>query len=192
MKKITIDIDGMTCSACSNRIETKLNNSKGIQEATVNLVLNEANITYDDNLINLDDINKYIADIGYKSLGLHKEEKNINIINKNKLIINGIILIVMMYISMSNMYHLPILNIFNNKIIFSLTLLLFSIYFIIYGIDIIISGIKKIIYKSPNMDSLVTLGVLTSFIYSFINTILMIITKKGPRRAETLRRPDTP
>lgn len=75
------------------------------------------------------------------------------------------------------MVHLPVipfLHMTNHPINYSVCLFIFSIYFIYFGWDIIISGIKNIKYKSPNMDTLVTLGVVSSFIFSTFNMIMIL------------------
>ena len=48
MKKVLLKIDGMTCSACSSGLEKYLNKQDGIKTAAVNLVMNNANIEYDE------------------------------------------------------------------------------------------------------------------------------------------------
>ena len=80
MKKVILDIEGMTCSACSNGLEKYLNKQDKIKNVNVNLVMATASITYEDSLT-LDDLNKYILKAGFKSLGVHKdmEEKKENI-----------------------------------------------------------------------------------------------------------------
>ena len=52
MKKVVLSIDGMTCSACSNGLEKYLNKQNGIKSATVNLVMANALIEYDENILN--------------------------------------------------------------------------------------------------------------------------------------------
>ena len=74
MKKIVLKIGGMSCSACSNGLEKYLNKQKGIIHASVNLVLAEAIIEYEDTLT-LDDINSFIKQAGFKSLGKYDEVK---------------------------------------------------------------------------------------------------------------------
>ena len=51
MKKVVLSIDGMTCSACSNGLEKYLNKQNGIKSATVNLVMANALIEYDENIL---------------------------------------------------------------------------------------------------------------------------------------------
>ena len=78
---------------------------------------------------------------------------------------------------MSHMIHLPVipfLHMINYPVNYSVCLFIFSLYFIYFGKDIIISGIKNIKYKSPNMDTLVTLGVVSSFIFSTFNMIMIL------------------
>ncbi|MBS4219384.1 copper-translocating P-type ATPase [Bacillus sp. FJAT-49711] len=58
-------ITGMTCAACSNRIEKGLNKLEGVKEANVNLALEKANILYDKQKISVEDIQKKVKDLGY-------------------------------------------------------------------------------------------------------------------------------
>ncbi len=179
MKKVILSISGMTCSACSSGLEKHLNKQKGIIDATVNLVMQTASISYEDN-ITLEDLSKYVLDAGFISNGIFDETKEVkdNTKKKNNLIIFTILSILLMYISMGHMINLPpIINPTKYPIYYSLIQLLLSIIYLIYGKDILISGYKNLIHKTPNMDTLVSIGVLSSFTYSIINTILIIIGK---------------
>ena len=174
MKKIVLNIEGMTCSACSNGLEKYLNKQKGIEKAEVNLVMATALIEYDDSL-KIEDLNRMVQEAGFKSLGEKNDKKE----NKNKLtkvIIFSILGIILMYISMGAMINLPVPEIIDmnkNPIIYSIVIAILSFVFLIYGFDIIKNGIKNIIHKMPNMDSLVGIGVIVNFLYSLWNTILV-------------------
>ena len=72
MKKIILSIDGMTCSACSIGLEKYLNKQNGIYEASVNLVMANAVVNYDEKILNQEKIEKYIKQAGFKSLGVFK------------------------------------------------------------------------------------------------------------------------
>ena len=178
MKKVILKIDGMSCSACSNRVEKYLNKQDGVS-ASVNLVMAQALIEYDEEKVSLSDLDKFVEEAGYKSLGVyHKEleEKKDN--TKYYLIGFAFLIIVLMYVSMSHMIGLPVipfLHMINHPINYALALFILTIPFIIFGFDIIKSGIIKLFHKSPNMDTLVTIGVLSSFIYSIVNLILIIL-----------------
>lgn len=65
MQKQTIKITGMSCAACAGRIEKSLNKVNGINSASVNLALENASVEYDSDVINLDDIEKRIENLGY-------------------------------------------------------------------------------------------------------------------------------
>ena len=88
MKKVILSISGMTCSACSSGLEKHLNKQKGIIDATVNLVMQTASISYEDN-ITLEDLSKYVLDAGFISNGIFDETKEVkdNTKKKNNLII---------------------------------------------------------------------------------------------------------
>ena len=110
MKTIILSIGGMSCSACSNGIEKYLNKQNGIFDAKVNLVMANATITYDEKILDIPKIEKYIEKSGYKSLGLFK---NFNVEKKKKneklfFVIFTIFAIILMYISMGHMINLPL------------------------------------------------------------------------------------
>lgn len=171
MKKIILNIEGMTCSACSNGLEKYLNKQEGVISASVNLVMATALIEYEDNL-SIKDLNRFVKEAGFKSLGEKKEEKKSN--ELTKLIIFSILGIILMYISMGQMINLPtpkILNMMESPRVYAITLMILSLLFIFYGFDIIKNGIKNIVHKMPNMDSLVGVGVIVNFVYSLWNTI---------------------
>ena len=181
MKKIILAIDGMTCSACSNGLEKYLNKQNGIIEANVNLVMANATIIYDDNILKEQKINEFVKKAGFKSLGYFK---NIDIESKTKkekvkFISSTVLAIIFMYISMGHMIGLPmfkIIDIHINTINYTICLFVFTIIFLIYGFDILKNGYKNLIHRTPNMDTLVSIGVISSFLYSIY---LMISIFKG-------------
>ncbi len=178
MKKIILSIDGMTCSACSNGLEKYLNKQKGITNASVNLVMKNATIEYDEKLLNIDDIEKFVKESGFKSLGLYdiKKEKKNNNQNKFTFLFFLILAIILMYISMGHMVGLPIVDALNMQISpinYTVTLFILSLLFIGYGLDIIISGIKNLLHKTPNMDTLVSIGVISSMLYSIYSMYMV-------------------
>ena len=171
MKKVVLSIDGMTCSACSNGLEKYLNKQNGIKSATVNLVMANALIEYDENILNLEKIEKFVEEAGFKSLGIYNEnsEKKQNKNEKVKFIIFSVLAVALMYISMGHMIGIPnfsFLDMHMHPLIYAGTLLALTIAFVVYGFDIIKSGFKNLIHKAPNMDTLVAMGVITSILYS--------------------------
>lgn len=176
MKKIILKIEGMTCSACSSSLEKYLLKQEGIDDALVNLVMSSASISYEDN-ITIEDLNRFVSEAGFKSLGLYNENEDKDNNKTKYFVVNGLLALLVLYISMSHMIHLPVipfLHMINYPVNYSVCLFIFSLYFIYFGRDIIISGIKNIKYKSPNMDTLVTLGVVSSFIFSTFNMVMIL------------------
>lgn len=179
MKKIILSIDGMTCSACSNGLEKYLNKQDGISNATVNLVMANASIEYDEKKLNQEKIEEFVKQAGFKSLGEFKEIKieGKNKKEKAKFIIFTVLAVILMYISMGYMINLPIIPFLDpHKYAtnYLISLLVLTICFIIYGFDILKNGYKNLIHKTPNMDTLVSIGVLASFIYSLYNMYMVI------------------
>ena len=178
MKKIILSIDGMTCSACSNGLEKYLNKQDGIISAGVNLVMANATIEYDEQMLNQTKMEEFIKKAGFKSLGEFKEIKQDSKREKEKIkfIAFTILAIVLMFISMGHMINLPTIPFLDphiNTTNYMITLLVLTIAFIIYGFDIIKNGYKNLIHKTPNMDTLVGIGVITSFLYSLYNMYLV-------------------
>lgn len=179
IRKIILSIDGMTCSACSNGLEKYLIKQKGIETASVNLIMANSTIEYDDTVLNQEKIEEFVKQAGFKSLGEFKEIKIEKKSKKEKIIfiIFSILAIILMYISMGHMLGLPVIDAINphtNPINYTYTLLILTIAFIIYGFDILKNGYKNLIHLTPNMDTLVGIGVISSFLYSLYSMYMII------------------
>lgn len=178
MKKVLLKIGGMTCSACSSGLEKYLNKQDGIKLASVNLVMNNANIEYDDEKLSLEDVEKIVDKAGFESLGIdnfEKEEKK-NSFEKYKIILITIFSLIILYISMGSMIGLPeisFIKMMKYPIRFSICLLVFSSIVLFLGKDILRNGFKNLIHKTPNMDTLVTIGVVASMLYSIFGTVMI-------------------
>lgn len=123
-----------------------------------------------DNTLTINDLNKFVEKAGFKSLGIYDEKK------KNKTESKRIshfyffsnscfIYFHGSYVEISSFKYL---NINMHLINYALTLLALTIPFLIYGFDIFKSGFKNLTHKSPNMDTLVSIGVLSSLTYSLV------------------------
>ena len=175
MKKTILKIEGMTCSACSNGLEKYLKQQKGIEEASVNLIMATASITYDDKLSILD-LENFVEEAGFKSLGEEKLFEKETEEKQTPYIVLGILGLFIMYISMHHMLKLPgipYVNMEKNPGIYSIVLLLLTVPYLIYSWDIIKSGGKNALHRMPNMDTLVTLGVIASLLYSLFGVIMV-------------------
>lgn len=182
MKKITLKVGGMSCSACSNGLEKFLNKQEGIIEANVNLVMNNATIEYDENILNIEKIGELIKKGGFESLGIEdfrRENKKRNQLYKRiEIYILLVLSLLMMYISMGHMINLPVPNIINmetNPKNYCLILLILSLPSLYFGRDLLMSGYKNLINLMPNMDTLVSIGILSSMLFSIYETISVLL-----------------
>ena len=173
MKKKILNIEGMTCSACSNGLEKYLNKQEGIKEASVNLVMATASVEYDENIVQDSDLDRFVKEAGFKSLGERSKDGN-GKYERLFLIQFALLVVLLMYISMGHMAHFPIpyvVDKMHNPIVYTVFVIVITLCFIFWGIDIIAKGFKNIFHRMPNMDSLVGVGVLVNFAYSMFNAI---------------------
>ena len=171
MKKILLTIEGMTCSACSNGLEKFLNKQNGIINASVNLVMANATIDYDEKILDMEKLEKFVKQAGFTSKGIYKEFKIEKKSKKEKMlfIVFSVLAVILMYVSMGHMIGLPMLDFFNphiHPVSYTVILFLFTCLFLGYGEDILKNGYKNLIHLIPNMDTLVGIGVISSFLYS--------------------------
>ena len=116
------DITGMTCSACSSRVEKSVSKLEGIREVSVNLLTNSMQVEYDENLLNEAGIVECVEKAGYgaslaqapKDAPRSKSRPKKNVAEeqiqwmKKRLIFSFIFWIPLMYISMGHMYGAPL------------------------------------------------------------------------------------
>ena len=180
MKRVTLGVEGMSCAACSGGLEKHLSGKEGIISASVNLVMANATVEYDEQALSVAKIESFIKEAGFKSTGLYvmKDEGKEHFRRKLLLIIFGVLTVIFLYLSMGSMIGLPVphaLSMHHSPVAYTAVLFSFTVLYLIYGSDIIIKGIKSLFHRAPNMDTLVALGVLSSFSYS-IYIMIMIFT----------------
>ena len=139
-----------------------------------------ATVEYDEKILNQAKIEEFVKEAGFKSLGEFKEIKFDKQTKKEKVkfIIFTILAILLMYISMGHMINLPtipFLDPHTNPTNYMIALLLLTICFVVYGFDILKNGYKNLIHKTPNMDTLVGIGVIASLLYSFYNMYMVFM-----------------
>ena len=180
MKKVLLKIGGMTCSACSSGLEKYLNKQDGVVRANVNLVMNNASIEYDDKKLSLKDIEKFVDKAGFESLGIDnlKKEERKKSGEKINLILTSIFSILILYVSMAHMIRLPnisLISMMEHPLNYAVLLLVLTTIVLGLGYNILKNGIKNLMHGTPNMDTLVTIGVFASFIYSLYETVQIFL-----------------
>lgn len=164
MNKINLKISGMTCVSCANTLEKSLNELKGVT-SSVNFANTTAKVTFDENIISMNIIEKTINKLGFK---ISKEEDRPM---TRQLVLALAFTIPLFLISMLPMMFNISLNI-EPKIMVLIQLFL-TLPVMILGRKFYISGFKNIL--RPNMNTLIATGTSAAFIYSVYNGYLVFM-----------------
>ena len=173
--KEVIRVDGMSCAACSARIEKALRKDPGIKESYANFSNNTVSVTYDDEVTDRSKISVLIVGAGYEVIEEGREREDRSTAVLRSLIISIVFAIPVVVLAMGPMLGLD-LGI-EEKVSAVLQLVL-SIPVVIAGRRFFLRGIPALIARSPTMDTLVAMGSGTAFIYSVVLTVL-ILTDNG-------------
>ena len=188
MIKEKYNVTGMSCAACSAKVEKTVCKLVGMDKASVNLLTNSMQVEYDEKKLSSKDIIKSVVDAGYGAslAGDTKEkakDKSIKKTNddaissmKFRLKVSIIFLAILMYFSMGSMIGLPLPNFLSgagNPVGFALTQLLLVLPVMYVNRKYYISGFKSLSHFSPNMDTLVAVGTIAAFIYGVIAIYIM-------------------
>lgn len=195
MKRETLKISGMTCAACSARIEKVVSKIEGVESVTVNLTTEKMSVYIDETKIGLDKITNAVEKAGFGWAELKKgaeqvdedrakKEKEIKTI-WTKFIVSAVFSVPLLYISMGSM--ISFLNFPIPKLIrpmdyplnFALLQILLTIPIIIAGRRFYSVGYRAIWMRSPNMDSLIAMGTSAALLYSFYSTWRISIGDMG-------------
>ncbi len=179
------DILGMSCAACSSRIEKAVLKLSNVTECSVNLLTNSMNVSGE---ASYEEIIKAVESAGYKAFKKGQKKATVEdsvFVNKEtpslkkRLIYSLIYLVLLMYISMGyTMWGLPLPSFFHeNYIAIGILQLLLTICVMIINRSFFINGFSALFKFSPNMDSLVSLGSGAAFIYS---TCTLFAMTKNP------------
>lgn len=181
IKEITIPIEGMSCASCSSRIERVIGKKEGVERIAVNLTTGKSKIIYDDEKIRISEIKVYIKKLGFTPLDVqkndidihqNKQEEEMNSMKK-KFFIAISFAIPLFIISMGEMIGITMPKIISsneNPFNFALIQLLLVIPILISGSKFFKVGIPSLFRGSPNMDTLVSIGTGSAFLYSLYST----------------------
>ena len=183
MKKEQFNVTGMTCAACSARVEKAVGKLAGVDKVAVNLLKNSMVVDYDDAALNTQGIIDAVVNAGYgaslknaeaKKSGKAADTTGADIAKqeyesiKRRLKLSLIFAVPLSYISMGHMMGWPLPGIFlgvENAMIFSLTLLLLVIPVVFINFKFFCVGFKTLFALAPNMDSLIAIGASASLVY---------------------------
>lgn len=180
-KEVEIDITGITCQVCVNKIEKKVGKLEGVKEIAVNLANSRGKILYDSEKIKLSEILEVIKKLGYEGKKHEDIEEDSKAIESEKKLKQEFLEFklaiffsaIVFYISMGTMVGLPVPNIISpdiNPLNFALIQLILAIPVIYIGRRFYKIGIKQLIMRSPSMDSLIATGTGSAILYSLYGT----------------------
>lgn len=183
--KEKFDVTGMTCSACSSRVEKCVSKLPGMDQVTVNLLTNSMQVEYDESVLNERQIIDAVVKAGYgASLRTeHQPGDTRSVVKasqgenpaeaeqkqmKFRLKVSFLFLIPLMYVSMGHMVGLPLpsfLTGVENGVSFAFTQLLLCLPVLYVNRKYFSKGFQTLFHLSPNMDSLIAIGSSASLIY---------------------------
>ncbi|MDR2924311.1 MAG: heavy metal translocating P-type ATPase [Treponema sp.] len=185
MNTETLSIGGMTCAACSARVERALRKLAGVESAVVNLATEKATVVYDPHSLRISAIKEAITKAGYEVIEHSKDvldedklrkEKEIKLL-WTKFIVAASLGLPLLYIAMAPMIRwisLPFpsaLAPMNFPLVYALVQLTLVIPIIIAGNRFYTIGFKNLLRRSPNMDSLIAVGTTAAVVYSSYNLL---------------------
>lgn len=188
------DVGGMSCAACSARVEKAVSGVEGVTSCNVSLLTNSMAV---EGSATADEIISAVEKAGYTAKAQNAAEKKNNKIKIEKpnevkpllqrFVISLILLLILMYFSMGHvMWGFPLPSFFtHNHIAIALVQLILSAAIMIINKRFFISGFKGLIHRAPNMDTLVSLGSAASFIWSVYELFMMTVTE-GQAQMELL------
>lgn len=186
MKKQLLDITGMSCSACSSRIEKVVNRMQGVEQMSVNLLKNNAHVTFDESVVDEKEIIARIEKLGFgarvhaanvaapvpqqDTAAQEMEEMRQRLIGS--LIFAGLVF----YQHMGRMWGWPLPGFIlgqENELINALLQMLWCIPVLFVDRKYFIHGVRNLLNGAPNMDSLIAVGSGASFIYGLYSVFGM-------------------
>lgn len=190
------NVTGMSCAACSARVEKAVSAVPGVTSCSVNLLTHSMAV---EGNVSADKIIKAVTDAGYgasqKGAGNANKSQNDEDALKDRetpvlirrLVLSVGFLVALMYFSMGHMLGIPLPNALEeNPVALGLIQLLLSAVVMIINQKFFISGFKGILHRAPNMDTLVSLGSAAAFVYSTASLFMMTDAVSKGNTAEAM------
>ena len=172
--KIRFQVTGMTCAACSARVEKVTRQTAGVDSAEVNLLANTMVVEAKDESV-IPAIQKAVSDAGYGAIpetpGKKAVPQPVQTENplkemKTRLIASAVFLVVLMYFTMGHMIGLPVPMWYHHNPLMAALLQFFLTLPVVYLNRVYYTrGLKALWHRAPNMDSLIAVGSLAALIY---------------------------
>ncbi|MBE7030530.1 MAG: heavy metal translocating P-type ATPase [Ruminococcaceae bacterium] len=173
MTQSKFNVTGMSCAVCAGNVEKAVAALDGVEQAQVNLATTTLEVSYDESLLNADDIKQAVVDAGY---GINTDSFENNYAKREKsaqqvfvkFIWSLVFTLPLFYISMGHMIGLPVPTIISPEVYplrYALTQLILALGSMIVGYQFYTHGYANLFRAKPNMDSLVAVGTTAAFAY---------------------------
>jgi Cu+-exporting ATPase len=183
----TFKIIGMTCAACSGRIEKVVGKLDGVNRVNVNLTTEKMTVDYDKNKVDFSDFERVVTRAGFgieelrqtvsdANADVSRKEKELGEL-KNKLWVALIFAIPLLYIAMSPMItfmNLPLPDFLHDPLNYAVAQIILLIPILIAGRNFYQVGFRSLWLRSPNMDSLIAIGTSAAVLYSLYSTYRIV------------------
>ncbi len=167
-------VTGMSCAACSAAVERGVSAIDSVKSCNVNLVAKSLSVEFDD-IKTEKIIFKTVKDLGYGIEHWDNEVKEEDLSSvKTKLVVSLCFAFIVFYTAMSHMLYLPmpqVLSMEKYPLRFALLQFICTIPVLFAGKAFFVRGTKALFHKNPNMDTLISIGTISAFIYSVISTV---------------------
>ncbi|OOM16593.1 heavy metal translocating P-type ATPase [Clostridium saccharobutylicum] len=173
LKSYTFKVEGMTCSACANRVERVTKKLDGVQSAAVNFATEKLTVNIDEDEIGYGQIKAAVDKAGYKLIKEEEKQDEGKKLEESKALLIRFIVslcfaVPLLIITMGHMLGMPlprIIDSMENPLNFALIQVILTLPVMIMGYKFYKVGIKNLFQLSPNMDSLIAVSTLAAFIY---------------------------
>lgn len=174
IQKTVLKVSGMSCAACSARIEKALSPIKGIESVEAVFSSNMVSVTYDDDVVKPERIKEVLAKAGYPVL---EKDRLDNSWNPVHIVVSGILTVILFIYAMGPMFGLNV-PFTDSPVIYSVIQFILATPVVILGRKFFVKGIPALLHKSPTMDTLVSLGSGTAYLYSCYITVCILLGMK--------------
>lgn len=173
LKNYTFKVEGMTCSACANRVERVTKKLEGVESSTVNFATEKLTVNIDEDIIGYSGIKAAVEKAGYKLIKEEEKAASEKKVDASRMllirfIVSACFAVPLLIITMGHMVGMPLpsaIDPMKNAFNFAIIQVVLTLPVMVMGYKFYKVGIKNLFKLSPNMDSLIAISTLAAFVY---------------------------